>query len=132
MPTPGFAAGFFMDVLTETIPHAAIEIVMHVARHLPGFRVLGSQFSPIILGCDDHGAVGVVIAADDTPLTRAAWEAAATDAAMLGMGPGVTLLGTHNAAPLESTWRFVQVVRRGDRWVAVDALDAPLFHNERG
>lgn len=99
------------------------QIVMDVARQLPGFRYLGSQFSYVLVGQDDRGAVGVIWRETDEEISREDWEIAAVEAHRLGTGPGLTLIGTGNAATLDEGWRFIQVAQRGGKWVAVSGLE---------
>lgn len=99
------------------------QIVMDVARQLPGFRYLGSQFSYVLVGQDDRGAVGVVWRETDEEISREDWEIAAAEARRLGSGPRLTLIGTGNAATLDQGWRFIQVIQRDNKWVAVGGLE---------
>lgn len=99
------------------------QIVMDLARHLPGFRYLGSQFSYTLVGQDDRGAVGVIWRETDEEISREDWEIAAAEARRLGTGPGLTLIGTGNAAQLDEGWRFIQVVKRDNKWVAVSGME---------
>lgn len=99
------------------------QIVLDVARQLPGFRYLGSQFSYVLVGQDDRGAVGVIWRETGEEISREDWEIAATEARQLGSGPGLTLIGTRNAATLDEGWRFIQVIQRDNKWVALGSLE---------
>lgn len=99
------------------------QIVMDVARQLPGFRYLDSQFSYILVGQDNHGAVGIIWRETDEQISREDWEVAAAEARRVGTGPGLTLIGTGNVAALDEGWRFIQVAKRDNKWVAVSGLE---------
>ena len=63
------------------------QIGMDVARQLLDFRYLGSQFSYVLVGQDDRGAVGVIWRETDEEISREDWEIAAVEAHRLGTGP---------------------------------------------
>lgn len=128
------------DHSTAAIARTRGAITAHVARHLPGFWVLGGQLGAIIVGYDAHGAVGVVWRPDDPcGITSDDWQRARAEAAMLGYGPGLTLLGMHTLIPPSPDERFVQVALVGNRWepllgwAGLRALaEASALHNAEG
>ena len=96
-------------------------IVLDVARGLSGFRYLGDQLSAVIIGQDDHGAVGVIWRETKAEIDPDEWAQAAAEATRLGLGPELTLLGVRTTADLAADWRFIRVGKRGERWVALAA-----------